>query len=92
MTEKNNAETSTTRPIETLLKMDSYSDMSDKEVQMVIDYTAMVAAKNATAAAINSELNKANQRIIDAYRSSAETAAADMREIIKNGVQLKAVR
>lgn len=70
------------RPIEDLLKLDTYQGMTDTEIAKVIQWHAMVAAKNAQANATAQALHEQTQVMIDHYAAEREQAEQALKKLL----------
>lgn len=84
-------ETIQPRPIEDLLKLDSFQGMSDEEISLVVSYTAEVAAQDAVIAAERARQNEQEEAIIDVYRQSAENSYKLLQDLVTAPLSLKVV-
>lgn len=71
-----------TRPIEELVKMDTFQDMSDQEIISIINYSVQIAAKDAAFAAMQAAQRQLEQTKIDAEKQ-IEAQANDLLNSIK---------
>lgn len=72
------------RPIEDLIKLDSYQGMTDTEIGMVVEYTAKIAAKNAAFAAEQEAQRQAEAKMAEFYRAEAEAAGRRLDDMVAN--------
>lgn len=84
-------ETIQPRPIEDLLKLDSFQGMSDEEISLVVSYTAEVAAQDAVIAAERARQNEQEEAIIEVYRQSAENSYKLLQDLVTAPLSLKVV-
>lgn len=74
MTITNDEKTSDVRPIEDLLKYDTFQGMCDAEILSLIDYHVKIAVKDEMFARQMEILQNANNAKVEEFRSIAETA------------------
>lgn len=73
------------RPIEDLLKLDTYQGMTDTEIASVIQWHAMVAAKTTKASETAQALHEQTQVMIDHYAAERDAAEKALQELLGHG-------
>lgn len=73
----------TTRDVDELLKLDSYQDMSDEEISLLIDYKERIARMQATASALNDD----NDKAVQAFKAATDDARAAAQAAFKTAVE-----
>lgn len=81
----------TPRPIEELIKLDSFQDMTDDEITLVMNYRATIAAKDAVFAEHMDIQRRQSEAQIQAYKDSAAYADSLLYELIKTELPLQEV-
>lgn len=79
------------RPIEDLVKLDTYQGMTDEEIAMVVEYTTQIAAKNAAFKASQQAQREAEARISEFYQKEAEAASIELNRIAENPPAMEVV-
>jgi len=79
------------RPIEELLKLQSYSLMSDAEVEVVMEYRAKVAAAQAVTAVLDSTAIESMKQLADQWKQNAAAAKTHRQEIVEKGLNLETI-
>lgn len=81
-------EESTIRPIEDLLKLNSYSLMSDDEIDAVIAYKQQIAYSEGIYQQQLADQRELIEAQRDMYKQQADHANAILEKLIEGGVQL----
>ena len=88
---KQSDESGTPRSLDELLKMDTYQDMSDDEIRLVIAYKEYTAMRNAEADK-NLEIERARSEAMkNVYDKLHEDASANLARALNVSVKFKAV-
>lgn len=79
------------RPIEELIKLDSFQGMTDEEITLLMNYRAAIAAKDAV---FSAEMDIQRERMeaqAEAFRSSAQHADELLSSLVNTALPLENV-
>lgn len=79
------------RPIEELVKLDSFQGMSDEEITLLMNYRAAIAAKDAVFTAEMDIQREKMQAQADAFRTSAQHADELLTTLVNTALPLQTV-
>lgn len=85
-------EVNSPRPIEDLMKLGTYQGMTDEEIQLVMNYTAAIAAKEAVFAEQMDIQRQQMEAKAQAYRDSATHADMRLDQLIAQELNLETVK
>lgn len=80
------------RPIEDLVKLDSYQGMTDEEINILMQYHLEIAIKDSAYQAALEAQRKAEQAKIESYRSLADRAKERLDELTAASLQLGVIK
>lgn len=95
MTTESNQETQTEReprPIEDLVKLETFQDMTDEEITLVMNYRATIAAKDAVFAESMDIQRKQSEAQIQTYKDSAAYADNLLYQLVSSELPLQEVK
>lgn len=84
-------ETLEPRPIEVLLKLETYQGMTDAEIQMVMDYMIQDAYGRGVAEANTNAISQSSKIMAESQLALADHARATFDSLINEGLSLQTV-
>ena len=79
----------TTRNINELLNLDTYQDMTDEEIDSIIDYKMRIAFDSALTSAVIAEQTQIHNKVAEDNRANIATLRSMVESIVKADVDLK---